>query len=36
MFLAAYFQAQRWWHPPSHDAEPHGEMLTESDLPEFE
>jgi len=35
MFLAAYFQAQRWWHPPT-DAEPANETLPESDLPEFE
>jgi hypothetical protein len=34
MFLAAYFQAQAWWHPPT-GAEP-DEKMPESDLPEFE
>ncbi len=36
MFLAAYFQAQRWWRPPSDSADHDREALSESDLPEFE
>jgi hypothetical protein len=35
MFLAAYFQAQAWWHPPT-GAAPAAETMPESDLPEFE
>jgi hypothetical protein len=33
-FLAAYFEAQGWWRPPSRDAD--APPLAQSDLPEFE